>query len=73
MSQLLRTLLLFTLTITLGCTPKGIKMDDATKGLLSRAQQITAIHYIHPIFELPPYSTSGGVIGGLMSEIIDRS
>jgi len=69
----IRVLLIFIIALIIGCTPKIIKMDDATKGSLSRAQQITAIHYIHPVFEMPPYSASGGAIGGLISEIMARS
>ncbi len=69
----IRMLLIFIIALIVGCTPKVIKMDDATKGSLSRAQQITAIHYIHPVFEMPSYSTSGGAIGGLISGIIARS
>ena len=67
MTQLFQALLLFTLAVTLGCAPKVIKMDATTKGLLSKTQQIIAIHYVHPVFELPArsnYAGGGGVVEG---------
>ncbi len=73
MAIAIRSLMLLTFVVLIGCTPKIIEMDAATKESLIATQHITAIHYIHPVFELPPYSTSGGVIGGLMSGIVDRS
>ncbi len=73
MTQFIRILLLLTFTVIVGCTPKIITMDDATKILLNTTQRITAIHYMHPVFKLPPYSTSGGVIGGVVSEIVDSA
>ncbi len=69
MSFPVQILLLITFFVIGGCTPNVIKIDNATKGSLSRAQQITAIHYIHPVFEMPLHSNyvGGGAIGGAIS------
>ena len=71
MTRPIRILLLLTFAVLLSCSPKLIKMDAVTKESLSGAQQITAIHYMHPLFELPPYSNyaGGGAIGGAISGI----
>ena len=70
----IRILLILTFVVMVGCTSKVFKMDDATKGSLSRAQQITAIHYIHPVFEMPPRSVyaSGLIVGAIGGAISGR-
>ncbi|GJL63983.1 MAG: hypothetical protein NPIRA04_26370 [Nitrospirales bacterium] len=48
-----RILLIICLITTVGCTPKVIKMDQATQESLSKVHQMTAIHYESNDFEVP--------------------
>ncbi len=74
----IRMLLLITVVVLVGCTPKVIKMDTAIKDSLNRTHEITAIHYTPPDFKMPLRSTyaSGaifGAIGGAISGMVARS
>ncbi len=69
-----RILLIIGLILTVGCSPKVIKMDLATKESLNRASQITLIHYEPSSFEVPPsqmgmmFGAIGAAVAGLAAE-----
>jgi len=64
-----KILLIICLITTVGCTPKMIKMDQATQESLSKVHQITAIQYESNDFEVPPHSLGSmfGVIGAIIA------